>query len=151
MGDIDLSLEDIIKREKAAKRTEAAAKRGERTDQKQEGRGRGKEPRRRRGDDSDEDMGVTRSARNPRGQKTDQRRSRAEEETPYTRGRYNTSGDVNKSWKHDLYNKDEDQVEQTGWGTRRTTNDELIKGTAILISSLHWEVSEEELKVNASY
>merc|ERR1712137_861759 len=95
-------------------------------------------------------MSDSRSFRGPRREGgSRRRRDRGGADTPYSRGRY-TSGDASQSWKHDLFDKASDEgkeVEETGWGTRRSRHDEdLARGTPVVVSNLHWEVSEDDLK-----
>ena len=130
----ELSLDEIIKREKREKKDSHAPR--ERTQKR----------------DRDEHMSDSRSFRGPRREGgSRRRRDRGGTDTPYSRGRYNTSGDASQSWKHDLFDKASDEgkeVEETGWGTRRSRHDEdLARGTPVVVSNLHWEVSEDDLKV----
>lgn|SRR3990167_5310139 len=73
-------------------------------------------------------------------------------DSPYQRheSRYSTSGDTENPWKHDLFDKDEEEIEQTGWGTRKRSkrNDNSFK---LSIENLHYEVTTEELKVKYFY
>jgi len=60
--------------------------------------------------------------------------------------RYATSGNVHKAWTHDLFGKEDDEIERTGWGMRKNDRTELLPGTVVSVQNLHYEVTEEELK-----
>uniref|UniRef100_A0A7S4IG52 RRM domain-containing protein n=1 Tax=Vannella robusta TaxID=1487602 RepID=A0A7S4IG52_9EUKA len=122
---MEVELDELIKQKKQQNRTQ-----------------RGGNRRNRRDKDGDVNMG---SSRGP-GRKP-QRQRKPRRDGPYSRSNYNTTGDTSQNWKHDLYNKDEDEIEETGWGSKRTKQEEdLLRGTTVLIDNIHYEVSEEELK-----
>ena len=123
---MEVELDELIKQKKQQNRTQRCGNR-----------------RNRRDKDGDVNMG---SSRGP-GRKP-QRQRKPRRDGPYSRSNYNTTGDTSQNWKHDLYNKDEDEIEETGWGSKRTKQEEdLLRGTTVLIDNIHYEVSEEELKV----
>lgn len=124
---MDVELDDFIRQQKREKGKER--------------KGNGRKDR-----DGDVQMG---SSRGPNRRQQRQRKPRRD--APYSRNSYNTSGDASQDWKHDLFGKDEDEVEHTGWGTsKRQEGGDLIKGTAVIITNLHYEISDEELKVICS-
>jgi hypothetical protein len=100
---------------------------------------------------SDRDVDMKDSGGYGPRRRQSQRRDRTQHSNaPYSKqhSRYVTSGDVEQTWKHDLFGKDEDEVEETGWGTKKESNSELLSGTVVYITNLHYEVTEDELKVS---
>lgn len=81
-----------------------------------------------------------------------QERRRERNTAPYHRPspRFHTTGDVDNEWKHDLYDKEEDEIEPTGWGTRRKFNNREDSSVKLSVENLHYEITEEELKVISS-
>ena len=94
--------------------------------------------------------GGRRDRRNARSSPYDKDREVNDRDLPWNKPQRPTAADTEGSWKHDKFSAADDEEameERPQWGRRnRRREDDIQLGTRVLVTNLHWEVDNEEIK-----